>query len=323
MKKAKIGFVGVGGMAEAHIKKLVQIETAELTSVFDVNRERAGQVGSTYGMDVYDNAEQMMDSGKVDALFICTPPFARGSLEEKAAAKGIHLLAEKPVGLDLAAAKRINETIEKSGIIHSSGYCLRYLETVQKAKQYLADKTVALVFTYRLGGTPPMKWWVKQDMSGGQMVEQGTHQIDLVRYLAGEFAEVHAFGGQRVILERDPDATISDVGAISFRMQSGAVGTAANSCIVKHGGRGDVELFGPDFYLSIRGHSLTIHDDNDKLTETCKTDYYLEQDRAFVEAVRTGRQELVLGSFTEAVATLEATLAFNESEARGVPVTIG
>lgn len=323
MNKVRIGFIGAGGMAEAHMKSLQKLEHAELTAVFDINGERAQQIAAAYGAEAYASEQQLLDSGNIDALFVCTPPFARDSIEEAAAARGIHLLSEKPVALDIATARRISKSIDESGIINSSGYCLRYLETVQQAKAYLADKQINMVLAHRIGGLPPMKWFAQQDKSGGQMVEQSTHQVDLVRYLAGEFDQVQSIYAQRSIRDIDPDATIPDVGVVSFTLRSGAIGSFVNSCVSHHYGRGDVEIYGPNYYLAINGHTLTIRDENQNLTETCETDFYLEQNRAFVEAVRTGRQELVRGSYAEAVMTLAATLSFNESAEKKSGVAVG
>lgn len=321
MNKVKIGFIGVGGMAEHHIKTLQKLEHAELTAVFDINTERAKQISDTYGPEVFASEQQMLDSGKVDAIFLCTPPFARGTIEEQIAAKGIHLLSEKPVGLDMETAKRIGKAINASGIINSSGYCLRYLDNVQKAKAYLADKQVNMVLSYRIGGLPPAKWWAQLDKSGGQIIEQATHQIDLIRYLAGDFDQFQSFYAQRTIQNINPDATIPDVGVVAFTMRSGAVGSFVNTCMSSHFGRGDVEFIGPDYYLAIKGSSITINDAEQKLSEKCDTDFYLEQDRAFIEAIRTGRQELVLGSFADAVDTLEATISFGEINYKKPSVT--
>lgn len=322
MNKVRVGFIGAGGMAEHHMKMVKQIEHAELTAVHDINPERAGYIGSTYGAEVYGSSQELMDSGKVDALFICTPQFAREGLEEAAAAKGLHLLVEKPVGLNLEDAMRKCRAIRQAGIIHSSGYCLRYLPSVQKAKRYLEGKPVNMVLAYRIGGLPPLTWWTNQSLSGGQMVDQSTHQVDLVRYLTGDFHEVRAVYAQRSIKEQVSDATIPDVGVVSFTMRSGAVGSFSNSCVSRHFGRGEVEVFGPDYYVSIHGQSLKIYDDEQKLEEKFDTEFYLEQDRAFIEAVRTGRQELVLGGYDEAVATLAATLAFNRSAESGESVIL-
>jgi myo-inositol 2-dehydrogenase/D-chiro-inositol 1-dehydrogenase len=323
MNKVRVGFIGVGTMAEHHIKMLQHIDHAEVTAVHDINAERAKEIGKTYGAEVYQSSEELMDSGKVDALFICTPPFARDGLEEAAAAKGIPLFVEKPAGLDRESARKKWQAIQQAGIIHSSGYCLRYLETVQKAKRYLEGKPVNLIIAFRIGFLPPLPWWTDQRLSGGQMVDQTTHQVDLVRYLTGdEFREARSLYAQRSIRNEVPDATIPDVGVVQFVMRSGAVGSIVTSCVSRHCGRGDVEVYGPNYYVSISGHTLKIYDDGQKLEESCDTNFYLEQNRAFIEAVRTGRQELVLCGYDEAVATLEATLAFNESAETGQIIRI-
>ncbi|MBD2864402.1 Gfo/Idh/MocA family protein [Paenibacillus oceani] len=322
MNKVRVGFIGVGGMAEGHIQTLQSIEQAELTCVYDVNAERANQVGARYGAKVYDSADALLDSGLLDALFLCTPPFARGDLEERAAARGIHLFAEKPVDLSVEAARRKSKAIRESGIIHSSGYCLRYMDTVQKAKSYLAGKPVHMVMAYRIGSLPAATWWHRIDKPGGQLVEQGTHQVDLIRYIVGEFREMNAMGTQRLIRTIRPDATIPDVGVVSFDMESGAIGSIATSCISNRMGRGDVEVFGTDFYLSINGYSLKIVDENGAVEEKSQMNVVLEQDRAFVEAIRTGRQSLVLCGYDDAIETLRVTVAANESMESGRTVVV-
>lgn len=321
--KVRIGFIGVGGMAEHHMNILKNIETAVLTAVYDINAERANQMGEKFGAAVFASEQALMDSGIVDALYVCTPPFTRGNTEIMAAERGIHLLSEKPVGLDMETVDRINRKIGESGIINSSGYCLRYLENVQKAKAYLQNKSINMVVAYRMGSLPPTKWFALMDKSGGQMVEQSTHQVDLVRYLAGEFDQVQAIYAQRSIRNIDPEATIPDVGVVSFTLKSGAVGSFMNTCVSDYHGRGDIEIYGPDFYLSIDGQSVTIRDAHQRITDTCTTDFYAAQNSAFIEAVRTGRQELVLGNYTEAAATLAVTLSFNEAAEKQRAVVAG
>ncbi|GIQ62015.1 hypothetical protein PACILC2_05830 [Paenibacillus cisolokensis] len=325
MGNVRIGFIGVGGMAEHHIKKLQKIGHAELTAVYDANPARMNEIAERYGAAPFGSADELLDSGAIDALFLCTPQFTRGAVEKKAAANGIHLFAEKPIGLDLEQARTNSRLILESGIIHAVGYCLRYLETVQKAKAYLADKTPDMVLAYRIGSLPPVRWFHQMEQSGGQLVDQSTHQVDLVRYVAGEFRDVQARYAQRSIRNEAPDATIPDVGVVSFSLQSGAIGTINTGCMSRRFGRAEVEVIGPDFYVSLDGNgtSLTIVDDQQNISEKCGTDFYFEQDRAFVEAVRTGRQELVRCGFDDALATLEVTLAANESARTGRQVAIG
>ncbi len=313
MEKVRIGFIGVGGMAEHHMNTLQNIEGAEITAVYDINSSRTEQIAEKFGAKAFASELELLDSGLIDALYVCTPPFTRGQTEIMAVERGIHILSEKPVGLDRDTVGKISAAINKTGVINSSGYCLRYLDTIQKARAYLANKQINMVIGYRMGGLPPAKWFAQMDQSGGQLVEQSTHQVDLIRYLCGEFDEVQAIYAQRSILAVDEDATIPDAGVISFTLKSGAVGSFVNSCMSNHHGRGDIEIYGTGFYMAINGHSLTIKDDEQDITEVCKTDFYAAQNAAFVEAVRTGRQDLVLGSYAEAAATLTLTLAMNES----------
>lgn len=312
----KVGFIGAGTIAELHLKALAKVENAKVSAIFDVNQERAQQISDTYGAVAYESAEALLDSGEVDAVFICTPPFARDGLEEAAVARSIHLLAEKPVGLQLEQARRKEQLILESGLIHSSGYCLRYLDIVQKAKEYLQGKQVDLVLAYRIGSAPPLSWWSKLELSGGQLVEQSTHQLDLIRYVVGEFHSVHAFHDVRSsMLKIDPDATAYDVGTVSFELKSGAVGNITSTSVSKYVGRGEVEIFGDGFYVSLNGGTLHIIDDSQDITIKGREDYYYKQDKAFIEAVSQKDQSLVLGSYSEAVTTLAVTLAANESAA--------
>lgn len=318
----KIGFIGVGGMAEHHIKKLVSVEEAKITAVFDINQERSRQIAEQYGATSYDSSDQLMDSGEVEAIFVCTPPFAREGIEEAAAKRGIHLLVEKPVGLQMEKVLHKERLIRESGIVHSSGYCLRYLDIATQAKAYLADKQIDLILAHRLGGMPGVRWWRMLEQSGGQLVEQSTHQLDLVRYVAGDFKEVHAYHAFRAMKQIDPEATAYDSGTVSFVMESGAIGNITSTSLAKYAGRGDIEFFGRDFYMSLSPSTLRIKDDHQDTTVKSDVDYYLEQDKAFLEAIRTGRRERVLCDYSEAAKTLAVTLAANLSAETGKPITV-
>ncbi|MFD0960798.1 Gfo/Idh/MocA family protein [Paenibacillus chungangensis] len=313
MKMVRIGFIGVGGMAQHHMKTLQNMEGVQLTAIFDINEERAKEVSAQFGSKTYASAEALLDSGEVDGVYICTPPFAREGIEEAAAKRGIHLLSEKPIGLDMEVVRRKEQIIKESGIIHTSGYCLRYLDIVQQAKEYLKDKAIHLVMSYRFGGIPPVKWWLMMEQSGGQLVEQSTHQLDLIRYLAGGVKEVSAIHEQRHLREVDPDATAYDVGTVSFVLESGAIGNITSTCLASYVGKGEIEFFGHQFYLSLNGSTLRIVDDEQDITIKSKVDFYYEQNKTFVEAIRTGNQGLLLGDFSDAADTLEVTLAANEA----------
>lgn len=321
----RLGFVGVGGMAQYHITTLKKVPQAKVVSVYDANLETAQKVGADIGADVMDSADRVLDPSRIDAVFICTPQFAREELEETAAKRGIHVFAEKPLGLKMDIVRRKEQAIREAGIINSAGYCLRYLDTVQKAKQYLQGKSYHMINGYRFGGLHPSKWWRSLELSGGHFVDTATHQVDMIRYLCGEFVEIDAKFEQRSLQSVDPDATIYDAGVAAFKLENGVTGYVSDSCLSRQYTRAEVEVYGTDFYLQLskNGTVLTLIDANQNIVETSKTDFYLEQNRTFVEAVASGSQTAIRSSYADAMRTLEVTLTANESTLVRKPLTIG
>ena len=75
-----------------------------------------------------------------------------------------------------------------------------------------------------LGGFPGVSWWRKIEESGGQLVKQTTHVVDLARYLMGEITSVTCVAALREMNKTYPDATAPDVMALTVTFESGAIG---------------------------------------------------------------------------------------------------
>jgi predicted dehydrogenase len=280
-----------------------------------VNREAAEKTAADLGAKLADSADQVLDRQAVDAVYICVPQFARGDLEVTAAQRGIPFFVEKPLGVDLETVERKAAIIRESGVIHAVGYVLRYYDTVQEAKAYLSGKTYYMVQATRLGGSHPSKWWKQLDLSGGNLVDAGTHQVDLIRFIAGEFKDVFANFGQTSIRQLDPDATIYDSGSLSFTMKSGAIGNMIESCMSKFFGGTEVRVWGSDFFVELSGNGkhLTIKEPDRTVAKSSERNASLEQAKAFVRAVLTGSQEPILCNYDDGLKTLAFTLGANRS----------
>ncbi|WP_339324429.1 Gfo/Idh/MocA family oxidoreductase [Paenibacillus sp. FSL W8-0194] len=315
----RIGVVGAGIIAAEHLKHIQRNEWAELAAVCDVAPAAAERAARQYGGKAYDDFDEMLDREKLDALFICVPPFAHGNMEEKAAERGIHLLVEKPLGLRMDEVRRKAEALEQSGVITGSGYCLRYMESVQRAKRYLEGKEIAMVRAYRFGGLPPNPWWVDHAKSGGQLVEQTTHNVDLMLYLAGDVRKISADMG--LLLSRDvPGITTPDAASVNMVFASGALGHIDTGFFPQPDGRSSLEMMGRNFRLTLEGSHLTITEPDQTWVFKGRGDFYQAQDDAFIQAVETGDRSLILAPYVEALRTLEVTLAANESAKTGLPV---
>ncbi|GIP37169.1 hypothetical protein J31TS4_04490 [Paenibacillus sp. J31TS4] len=317
----RVGVVGAGGIAAEHFKHIAANEQAEFVAVCDIVLQNAEAASARYGAAAYTDVTAMLDRERLDALFVCVPPFAHGDIEEQAARRGVHLLVEKPLGLDLEEVRRKAAVIREAGILAGSGYCLRYLESVQRAKRYLADKEIAMVRAFRFGGLPPTPWFADMAKSGGQLVEQTTHNLDLMLYLAGGVRRISA--DMALLLHKDvAGMTIPDVTSVNVVFDSGAIGHLDTAVIPQPDGRSSLEVLGRNFRLTIEGTSLTIAEPGTTTTWRGPGDFYRAQDDAFLQAVQTGDAGLILAPYEEALRTLEVTLAANASAASGIPVLL-
>ncbi|WP_309119392.1 Gfo/Idh/MocA family oxidoreductase [Paenibacillus sp.] len=316
----RIGFVGVGGMAETHLKHMRDNANTRIVSVCDVVEERAAKAAGAYDAKPYVDYKKMLEAEPLDALFICVPPFAHADIEENAASRGIHLFVEKPVGLDVREARAKAEAIRRAGVVTSSGYALRYIGTVEKAKAYLEGKTIGMVRAHYMSGFVETPWWRVMAKSGGQLVEQATHVADFMRYFAGDASAVYANMATRHLGVK-PDLDIPDVTTVALRFESGAIGHL-DTCCIQPDHRFGIEIQGHDFRVVYEGTKLTIVErGNTETFENDVADIFKAQDDAFIQAILANDPGLVRSSYADALKSLELTVAANASASTGRAVS--
>lgn len=320
MEKVSVGFVGVGGIGSVHLKNVMQMENAEITALCDVNAEHVREKAKECGISAYySDVDELLNHESIDALFVCVPPFAHGDIEEKAAEKGIHLLVEKPVALDLKTALMKSRVIEAAGIINASGYCLRYIDVLHKAKEYLQGKQIAMVRGHYLSSFVPTPWFRRMEKSGGQLTEQATHILDLMRYLAGDIERVYADMSLNVLQDIE-NMNIPDVTSVNCRFQSGAIGHL-DCTLTQPDFRTGIEVLGRDFRVEVTFSSVTIVEKDNRMEYNSEKDFYKEQDASFLHAVQTGDPTGIRATYSDGVRTLAATLAANQSAQTGEAVS--
>lgn len=337
----RIGFVGVGLIAISHLVNLQQNPDAEVVALCDlslervesakeqVNRKIAGlnQKGSQFPLlegVAYADLSTMLKREELDALYVALPPFAHGEPEKMAIEAGVHLFVEKPVALNMGLAREISSLIEERQLISSVGYQLRYSDLVDRAKVLLKDRRVGMVITTRVGGVPGAPWWKVQSKSGGQLVEQATHEMDLLRYLIGEIESVYASAGTR-LLSSQPNFDIYDVNAMTITFEDGTVGTFANSCAAYYGsprGARGINIIAEDMGLSYNHSSLQILTSNGEEELKLGVSPMALADNAFVEAVKSGDASRIRSPYSDALRTLAVTLAAELSVRDKRPVAV-
>jgi predicted dehydrogenase len=327
MSDLKIGFIGVGGVAQPHLNNLNAMEGVTISAVCDAFADRAKEVGEKFSASVYTDYKAMIEAEQLDGIYVCLIPGVHGETELDIAKKGIPFYIEKPVHLDLDACQRVLEQIEKSPVINSVGYHWRYGHGSQAVKKFLEGKQISLVQGYWDGGFVGAPWWRQEKLSGGQLVEQATHIVDLARYFVGEVKSVYSSATVGAMTDIE-NYDITDASVTNLNFDNGAVGFISTGCIAEVEGDSKVDL-------TVKGRGFNAWSNSDQGRWNSKetgpgeekggqpwSDQLGNGDRAFVAAIRSGDQSGIISDYRSGTQTLALTLASTESAKTGEVVTV-
>ena len=102
-ERLKLGLVGAGAIAQSYIKAVEDCPTAEWTGIADVRVEAAEAAAETMGCQSYATHEDLLNAG-CDAVIICTPPATHPEVALFFMERGVPVLCEKPLAVDVAGA---------------------------------------------------------------------------------------------------------------------------------------------------------------------------------------------------------------------------
>jgi predicted dehydrogenase len=334
----RIGMAGAGAVAARHARTLLAMDRVEVAGVADPALERARELAGEAGAAAYPNHMELLEAERLDALYICVPPFAHGAPELAAIDAGLPFFVEKPVAIDQGTATAIADRLAGRSLVTCTGYHWRWLDIFDRAAELLADRPPRLVQCSWLDKVPPPTWWLRRDGSGGQTIEQTTHVLDTARGLAGDVVEVHAFGarsaadgdqgGSRVSTAPAeaglPGADIHDVTVASLRFASGAVGTVASTCLLPRLHRAGVHVVADGLSLELSETELLVEADGRRSAWKADADARPRPDRDFVAAVRGG-PDRVRVPWPEAYRThlLACAITSSAEQRRPLPVPGG
>jgi predicted dehydrogenase len=312
MTATRVGIVGAGWITRVHLRALSGFDDVQVVGVAARNAGSAGPLAEAASARVYPDYRSMLDQAELDAVFVCLPPYAACEPALAVVDRGIALFAEKPLGVDENWPAQVANAIREKGIVSCVGYQWRYLEVVDRARELLEGRPPQLVVGSWLGETPGAEWWIRKDLSGGQILEQATHIFDLARYLAGEM-EPTAAAGRRVPRAAYPDSDILDVTATSVRFASGAIGSFSTTSLLAGPHRVELETVsdGMALTLTVLDNRLVVRLGTETTTLAPPSEFdtpYELQDRAFIDAVQ-GKPNRIRSSYDDALLTHHLTIA--------------
>ena len=231
MSRLRVGLLGCGGIAARHAGAVGALpDRMELVACCGRDLDRTRAFADTHGGNAFVDLDKMIDEG-VDLIIATLPPYNRHGEIEHAASRGVHLLVEKPIALAAEAADRMVDAVEASGVVAAIGFMYRFGDAVRRWRALDTGRPGLYVGGYYCNALHA-HWWRERKLSGGQILEQAIHQIDLIRHLVGEPDTVYARYAN--LFHRDvPGYDVEDLSATIFGWDDGRTAclTASNIAI--------------------------------------------------------------------------------------------
>lgn len=198
MKKLRVGVIGCGRISVMHLTSIALLEDAELVACCDIKKERAEAVAEKYGVRAYVSYEDMLDREQLDAVHICLPHYLHSKVACYAFEKGVNVLTEKPMDIDLASAENAVKTAKEKNLLFGVIFQCRYNNSAQLVKRAVESGKLGNIITARstLTWTRPDSYYAESDWKGtwdkeggGVVIDQAIHSIDLVNWLVDSEVE--------------------------------------------------------------------------------------------------------------------------------------
>jgi UDP-N-acetyl-2-amino-2-deoxyglucuronate dehydrogenase len=249
VRKIRTAVLGCGKVGETHAKAYNSLDQADLAGFYDPIKERAEEFAHRFGGKPYQHIEDLLDSGDVDAVSVCTPHFTHAELAVQAAGRKVHVLLEKPMAPDLKSCDRAIEACSQAGVklgvvsqrrLYPS--VLRVKEAIETGKIGSPILGMVHVLGWRSDDYYRMDSWRGRwsTEGGGVMLTQATHQLDLFQWFMGPIKEVMGYWGNL----NHPEVEVEDTAVASVLFVNGALGTIALSNSQNPGLYARIHVFG-------------------------------------------------------------------------------
>ncbi len=231
----KIGVIGLGVMGKDHLKHIAALENTELAAVCDVFRESADHFAAEMNVPAYYDYHDLLNHQPLDAVLIATPHYDHTPISIAALGKGIHVLVEKPIAVQVKDARQMIMAYQEAkqqypNLVFGAVFMQRTYGHWSKIKSLLDEGTLGKLTritwivtdwfrtqAYYDAGTWRATW---QGEGGGVLLNQAMHHLDLYQWFFGMPQRVTGFVG----LGKYHHIEVEDEVTAYFEYENGTVG---------------------------------------------------------------------------------------------------
>jgi predicted dehydrogenase len=209
-KKLRVGVIG-GGYGRNHILAYRVSGNVEVAAFCQRTQSDAEKIAREFNVpNVFTDYRELLQMKQLDAVSIATPPSFHCPIALEAFSRGLHVLCEKPLALNLTEAESMLAGARDANRVHMTAFNFRFIPAVRRMKElleegYVGDRIFHVDASWlvegRLASETPLGWRHRKENAGvGVLGDTGVHLIDLVRWLVGDFRKV---SGQATIFNKE------------------------------------------------------------------------------------------------------------------------
>lgn len=223
MNQIRVGIVGTGFMALAHIRAYQQVIGIEIGALCNPSgRNLDGDFSDVYGnvgsddpvkldmknVATYKNLDELLADDSIDLIDVTTPTFLHYEQAIEALVSGKHVLCEKPMTRTSQQAREITEAAEKAKGFFMPAMCLRFWPEWKWVKDAIDDDRFGRPLSARFRRVAEAPAWGQNSFldgkkSGGGLLDLHIHDADFAAYCFGRPSHVYAQGHTKVSGEID------------------------------------------------------------------------------------------------------------------------
>ncbi len=181
-----------------HAEVIGTLDSAELTTVCDIDLERAKSIAGSAAVSA--SFEDLLNDPALDVLDLCLPTYLHAEFTIRGLEAGKHVICEKPMAMNTEEAKRMIAASEKSGRRLMIAHCIRFWPEYEILTELVQSKRLGKLLSLNLtryGAFPTWSWegWLEdENKSGGGALDMHIHDTDYALYLLGEPDDIRSRG---------------------------------------------------------------------------------------------------------------------------------
>ena len=273
-EKVRYLLVGVGANVYHMHEPAFELDFNEVVAVCDINETAAKAEGEKWGCPHFLDFEEMVANVEADALIVMVPHFAHAEMTIHGLRNGLHVLCEKPMGLQVREADEMNAVAAETGKILAINFQQRLRPEVVAAHKliqsgrlgHIQHVDVKITWTRTYKYYEVAGWRGRWDTEAGALLmNQAPHDLDMICYLAGQPKKVHAW--TPTIAHK---ITPEDTAQAMLQWENGALGSI-HASTAEAGQPQRFEIIGTGGHLQINKGGLVFNSFDMDVVEFLKT----------------------------------------------------